>query len=255
MVGSATSAPPGKTEHDSLPVVIIAVDGPSGSGKSSTARGVATRLGLRYLDTGAMYRAATWLVLHDRIELADRDAIAQRVGSATFEIGTDPQDPRFSIDGHDVTAAIREPEISQSVSAVATVPAVRTHLVAAQQQIIADAGGDIVVEGRDIATVVAPNAPLKVLLTADPAARMARRQAELSAGDRQISDADLADQIIRRDDQDAQVAQFRIPADGAVEIDSTQLTLEQVIDRICAMAVSVADAAEQPVPDAGTEQA
>jgi cytidylate kinase len=218
--------------------MIIAVDGPSGSGKSSTARGVATRLGLRYLDTGAMYRAVTWSVLERGVDLSDTAAVAHRARELHLGISTDPQGPVFSADGTDVTAAIRDPKISENVSRVATNLDVRAELVRRQQHIIADAqrGGGIVVEGRDIATVVAPEAELKVLLTADPGARMARRGAELDGG---LSEAELRDQIVRRDADDATVAQFEVASDGAVEIDSTSMTLDQVIDTVCRLADQV----------------
>ncbi|MGH3465138.1 MAG: (d)CMP kinase [Kribbellaceae bacterium] len=218
--------------------MIIAVDGPSGSGKSSTARGVATQLGMRYLDTGAMYRAVTWSALDRGLDLTDTAAVAERARDLKLEVSTDPEHQSFAADGTDVTAAVREPRISESVSKIATNLGVRAELVRRQQAIVADSLRDagIVVEGRDIATVVAPEAELKVLLTADPDARMARRGAELN-GD--LSDAELRDQIVRRDAEDATVAQFEVASDGAVEIDSTSMTLQQVIDTICRLAEQV----------------
>ncbi|HZO68380.1 MAG TPA: (d)CMP kinase [Kribbellaceae bacterium] len=218
--------------------MIIAVDGPSGSGKSSTARGVATQLGMRYLDTGAMYRAVTWSALDRGLDLTDTEAVAERARDLKLEVSTDPEHQSFAADGTDVTAAVREPRISESVSKIATNLGVRAELVRRQQAIVADSLRDagIVVEGRDIATVVAPEAELKVLLTADPDARMARRGAELNGG---LSDAELRDQIVRRDAEDATVAQFEVASDGAVEIDSTSMTLQQVIDTICRLAEQV----------------
>jgi CMP/dCMP kinase len=218
--------------------MIIAVDGPSGSGKSSTARGVATQLGMRYLDTGAMYRAVTWSALDRGLDLTDTEAVAERARDLKLEVSTDPEHQAFAADGTDVTAAVREPRISESVSKIATNLGVRAELVRRQQEIVADNVRDagIVVEGRDIATVVAPEAELKVLLTADPDARMARRGAELNGG---LSDAELRDQIVRRDAEDATVAQFEVASDGAVEIDSTSMTLQQVIDTICRLAEQV----------------
>lgn len=213
--------------------MIIAVDGPSGSGKSSTARGVATRLGMWYLDTGAMYRAVTWSVLDREVDLDDTDAVAARAREIELKVSTDPGDGSVQADGTDVTAAIREPRISGAVSKVATNLEVRAELRRRQQQIIADAPAGIVVEGRDIATVVAPEAELKVLLTADPEARMQRRSAELSGG---VSADELRDQIVRRDADDSTVSDFQVASDGAVEIDSTSLTLEQVIDTVCQLA-------------------
>ncbi len=210
--------------------LVIAIDGPSGSGKSSTSRGVADRLGLAYLDTGAMYRAATWLVLHHG--LTDPDVVASRVAAAAMDFVTDPSAPTISIDGTDVTEAIRAPEVSRAVSSVATNLAVRQDLVARQQAIVAAAEHGIVVEGRDITTVVAPDADVRVLLVADPAARVARRQAEL--GDR-VDHAAVTDQVIRRDRDDSTVAAFTEAAPGVTVVDSTELSLEQVIDVICGL--------------------
>lgn len=216
--------------------MIIAVDGPSGSGKSSTARGVATRLGLRYLDTGAMYRAVTWSVLDRGIDLDDTAAVAARAREVDLAISTDPQRAQFSADGTDVTEAVRDPRISANVSKIATNLDVRAELCRRQRAIIDDAqpGGGIVVEGRDIATVVAPDAELKVLLTADQDARMTRRKAELAEGS--VSAEQLRDQIVRRDADDSTVAQFQVASDGAVEIDSTDLTLDEVVDVVCRLA-------------------
>jgi CMP/dCMP kinase len=227
--------------------MIIAVDGPSGSGKSSTARGVATRLGLRYLDTGAMYRAVTWSALDRGLDLSDVAAVAERARELRLDISTSPDAASVVADGTDVTAAIREPRISESVSRIATNLDVRAELIRRQQAIIADAAAGIVVEGRDIATVVAPHAELKVLLTADPEARMRRRAAELTA----VSADELRDQVVRRDADDATVAQFQVASDGAVEIDSTSMTLEQVIDTVCRLAKEAAN--HSPVdPGPGT---
>lgn len=216
--------------------MIIAVDGPSGSGKSSTARGVATKLGVRYLDTGAMYRAVTWSVLEQAIDLDDTAAVAARARDLDLSVSTDPQRARFTADGVDVTEAIRDPRISASVSRIATNLDVRKALISRQRAIIDDAqpSGGIVVEGRDIATVVATDAELKVLLTADQDARMARRRAELAEG--AVTAEQLRDQIVRRDADDATVSQFQVASDGAVEIDSTHLSLYEVIDVICRLA-------------------
>ena len=219
--------------------MIIAVDGPSGSGKSSTARGVATRLGFGYLDTGAMYRAVTWAALHYDIDMDDTEAVAARARALGLDVSTDPGHQVFRADRMDVTADIREPRISESVSKIATNLDVRAELIRRQRAIIADteaATGGIVVEGRDIATVVAPQAELKVHLTADADARIARRGAELDGG---VSTADLHDQILRRDADDATVAQFLVASDGAVEIDSTDLTLEEVVDAVSRLADEV----------------
>ncbi|MET9273065.1 (d)CMP kinase [Kribbella sp. NPDC003557] len=216
--------------------MIIAVDGPSGSGKSSTARGVATRLGLRYLDTGATYRAVTWSAVARGLDLDDTAAVAQRARELELEISTDPGHQFVIADGTDITAAIREPRISEVVSKIATNLDVRHELVRRQRAVIdaAQDGGGIVVEGRDIATVVAPDAELKVHLTADQDARLSRRGAELKSGS--VTAEQLRDQIVRRDADDATVSQFMVASDGAVTVDSTHLTLEEVIDVISRLA-------------------
>ena len=216
--------------------MIIAVDGPSGSGKSSTARGVASRLGLRFLDTGATYRAVTWSALEHGLDLDDTAAVAQRSRELRLEVSTDPAHQFVIADGTDVTTAIREPRISETVSKIATNLDVRKELIRRQREIIDDAQptGGIVVEGRDIATVVATDSELKVLLTADQDARMARRGAELAAGS--VTAEQLRDQIVRRDADDATVSEFLVASDGAVTIDSTHLSLEEVIDVISRLA-------------------
>ncbi|HET6739259.1 MAG TPA: (d)CMP kinase [Kribbella sp.] len=214
--------------------MIIAVDGPSGSGKSSTARGVATRLGLRFLDTGATYRAVTWSAVDRGLDLDDTAAVAQRARELELELSTDPEHQFVIADGTDVTAAIREPRISEVVSKIATNLDVRQELIRRQRAIIDDArpSGGIVVEGRDIATVVATDAELKVLLTADQEARMARRGAQVGS----LTAEQLRDQIVRRDADDSTVSEFQVASDGAVTIDSTDLTLEEVIDVISRLA-------------------
>ncbi len=216
--------------------MIIAVDGPSGSGKSSTARGVATRLGLRYLDTGATYRAVTWSAVDRGLDLDDTAVVAQRARELVLEISTDPGNQFVIADGTDITAAIREPRISEVVSKIATNLDVRKELVRRQREIIDDAqpGGGIVVEGRDIATVVATDAELKVHLTADQDARLSRRAAELGSGS--VTAEQLRDQIVRRDADDATVSQFLVASDGAVTVDSTHLSLEEVVDVISRLA-------------------
>lgn len=212
--------------------LVVAIDGPSGSGKSSTARGVAARLGLAYLDTGAMYRAATWLAVHEGVDLTDADAVTRLVAAADFDLSLDPQTTTVAIDGHDVTEEIRLPEVSAAVSAVATNLGVRANLVDRQRRLIGDAPSGVVAEGRDITTVVAPDADVRVLLVADPAARIARRHAELGE---EIDAADVHDQVIRRDRDDSNVAQFHSAAPGVVVVDSTYLDLDQVIDVICGL--------------------
>ena len=184
----------------SLAHVVIAMDGTAGAGKSTASRGVARRLGLRYLDTGAMYRALTWEVLRSGTPLGDADAVAERAERVTVSSGTDPDSPSITLDGVDVSREIRTDEVTATVSQVSAVPRVRRLLVDVQRREIG--AGGIVVEGRDIGTVVAPDADLKVFLTADPSARARRRAAELSDKhnrDLGFVQADLA----RRDSADA----------------------------------------------------
>jgi CMP/dCMP kinase len=208
--------------------LVIAIDGPSGSGKSSASRGVARTLGLRYLDTGAMYRALTWWFMANGTGTADEALIAARLAEPAIEVSTDPVGPWTRVDGQDVSREIRTPEVSAQVSVVARVPAVRERLIAQQRAIIAAAEPGIVAEGRDIGTVVATNAQLKVFLTADPQARARRRALELGAA----ADETEAAQS-RRDRLDA--AQSEKAAD-ALLIDASELTLDQVIEEITRLA-------------------
>ncbi len=243
--------------------IVVAVDGPSGSGKSSAARGTATALGLRYLDTGAMYRAVTWWMLEHEIDLTDQAAVAGLAGRLSVDISTDPAQQHVRVEGIDVTAQIRNRRVSNVVSLVAAVPQVRRLLIAQQQQIVADAArtaGGIVAEGRDIGTVVAPDADVKVFLTASEQVRAERRAAELAgrpspehAGPAVTADrangldgqappgADLtrAEQALR-DRRDA--AQSGMAA-TAVLIDATDLGLDDVIARIVGLAAAERTAA------------
>ncbi|MEU7619109.1 (d)CMP kinase [Micromonospora rifamycinica] len=206
---------------------VVAVDGPSGSGKSTVSRRLAVDLGARYLDTGAMYRAITWAVLRSGVDLADVAAVGKVAGEVELRIGTDPQGYGVTVDGVGVDADIRGPEVTGAVSAVAAVPAVRTLLVARQRDMITHAGR-IVVEGRDIGSVVAPDADLKVYLTASEAARARRRSAE-DAADVAATAADLA----RRDrlDSTRTVDPLRQSTD-AVELDTTELGIDEVVARL-----------------------
>ena len=161
---------------DSWAHLVVAVDGPSGSGKSSTARRTAAALGLRYLDTGAMYRAVTWALLQRAVDVTDAEQVAAAAANVQLAAGTDPGAPTITVDDVDVSVPIRGQEVTAAVSAVSAVPAVRARLVLLQRWLIGDGG--IVVEGRDIGTVVAPDAPVKVFLTADTSARAERRTAQ-----------------------------------------------------------------------------
>lgn len=207
--------------------LVIAMDGPSGSGKSSASRGVARALGFRYLDTGAMYRAVTWWMLHHGVDVEDAEAVAARAAEPVLSIGTDPDAPTVTVDGIDVAGPIRGPEVTAAVSAVSAVPQVRARLVAEQQAIIGD--GDIVVEGRDIGTVVAPHATVKVFLTASADARARRRTAELTGTTVEAQREAMA----RRDTLDStRTAAPLTKAPDAVELDTTELTLDEVIAEI-----------------------
>ncbi len=207
--------------------VVVAIDGPSGSGKSSTSRGVATRLGLRYLDTGAMYRAVTWWMLQHGVPVDDPAAVAARAGEPTIVSGTDPADPTITVDGTDVAAEIRTSEVTGAVSPVSAVPQVRARLLELQRAAID--GGDIVVEGRDIGSVVAPDAEVKIYLTADASARAARRAAEEGGSDLSATESSL----LARDRIDStRTASPLTMAEGAVHVDTTPYTLDEVVDLI-----------------------
>jgi len=213
--------------------LVVAIDGPSGSGKSSTARGVADRLGLAYLDTGAMFRAMTWWMLEHHIDVQDAAAVAARAGEPVIEAGNDPLAPSITVDGTDVADAIRGDEVTGAVSPVAAVPEVRARLLDVQRAVIEAASGGIVVEGRDIGSVVWPQAPLKLYLTADAEARAARRAAEEGGADV----AATRDSLLARDavDSGRATAPLVMP-DGALHLDTTDLTLEEVIDVIVGLA-------------------
>ena len=207
--------------------VVVAVDGTSGSGKSSTCRAVADRLGMRYLDTGAQYRAITWWMLREGVDVHDADAVAAHADAPVLVSGTDPLAPTITVDGDDVSVQIRSDEVNAAVSPVSAVPAVRARLVELQRSLIGDGG--IVVEGRDIGSVVWPDAQLKVYLTADPSARAARRALENGGADLSATQESL----LARDkiDSGRAVAPLTM-ADGAIHIDSTELSLDEVVDLV-----------------------
>ncbi|MFC3894468.1 (d)CMP kinase [Lentzea rhizosphaerae] len=215
---------------------MVALDGPSGTGKSTVAKRLAMALDARYLDTGSMYRAITVAVLRAGVDPADEVKVAEVADNAVLVVGTDPVKPGITLDGDDVSAEIRGPEVTLAVSPVSAAKHVRELLVAQQRAIIADAVGDvggIVVEGRDIGTVVSPDAPLKVYLTASAAARAQRRTKQDNAAGRESTvDAVLAD-VQRRDNYDSSraVSPLRAASD-AVEVDTTELDLAGTVDAL-----------------------
>ena len=214
---------------------VVALDGPSGTGKSTVARRLAARLGARYLDTGAMYRAVTLSVLRRGVALDDAEAIAQVAHDLDLSIGTDPLAPSIRLDGSDVSAEIRSAEVTRAVSAVSAVPAVREVMVARQRDLIG--GGGIVVEGRDIGSVVCPDARPKVYLTASAQVRAERRAGELGPD---IDVAAVAADIERRDRLDSSRATSPLQrAADAVEVDTTGMDVDAVVDRLAEMAAAV----------------
>ncbi|WP_329351347.1 (d)CMP kinase [Streptomyces sp. NBC_01261] len=209
------------------PAVIVAIDGPSGTGKSSTSKAVAAQLGLSYLDTGAQYRAITWWMVNNGIDLTDPIAVADSAGKAEIVSGTDPANPTISVDGVDVAGPIRTQEVTSKVSAVSAVPEVRARITELQRSLAAEAERGIVVEGRDIGTTVLPDADLKIFLTASPEARAARRSGELKGADVQAT----REALLKRDAADSSRKTSPLAkADDAVEVDTSDLTLQQVIE-------------------------
>ena len=223
---------------------VIAVDGPAGSGKSSVCRGAAERLGMRYLDTGAMYRAMTWAVLDAGIDVDDAAAVAAAAADVVLTSGTDPTAPTIHVGQTDVAGPIRGDEVTGAVSAVSAVPAVRERLVAIQRDEVeaaTAAGAGIVVEGRDITTVVLPDADLKLFVTADPAVRAARRAAQDADLGKPIVDVNQTETALReRDAKDSSRATSPLAqAEDAVVLDTTHLTLDEVIDQVCALVAAL----------------
>lgn len=218
---------------DTLPALrvgrplVVAIDGPSGSGKSSVSKEVARRLHLAYLDTGAMYRALTWFCVTSGIDLSDAAAVEQASRDLVLDLSTTPREEYVRVDGTDVTDAIREPAISSAVSAVATTLGARTELIRRQRELIEKHHRRIVVEGRDITTVVAPGAEVRMLLTASEEARLRRRGIQL--GGTQNAEQ-LAAQVTQRDAKDSTVVNFTQAADGVVTLDSSELDFEETVD-------------------------
>ena len=221
----------------------ITLDGPSGTGKSSVARAVAARLGAAYLDTGAMYRAATIAVLDAGVDLDDAEGIARAVAGATIEVGTTAGAELVQVDGVDVAERIRSAEVTRTVSPVSAVPAVRRQLVDQQRALVAAADA-VVVEGRDIGTVVLPDATVKIYLTAAPEVRAERRAGQLGLSE-PAEIAALAADLRRRDEYDSSRADSPLrPAADAIIVDSTDLDREAVIARVCELAGKAVRAGE-----------
>ena len=211
---------------------VIALDGPSGTGKSTVARGLARRLGFRYLDTGAMYRAVTWAVLRDRVDPEDAPAVTELAARTRITVTTDPDHQHVTVDGRSVDREIRSKAVTTAVSPVSAIPEVRALLVAQQRELIGS--GTVVVEGRDIGTVVAPDAPLKIFLTASPDARATRRSRQ-DGTDRSGTAADLD----RRDTYDSSRAHSPLrAAEDAVHVDTTMMEIDEVIQRLVDLAVA-----------------
>lgn len=222
----------------SVSPITVAIDGPSGSGKSSVSRAVARDLGLAYLDTGAMYRALAWWALERGLDLRDQAVLAEASRDLPLTISTDPDAPGIAVGGTDVGEAIRQTRISSQVSTVATNLDVRAELRRRQREIIEQERarrGGVVVEGRDITTVVAPDAEHRILITATEEARLARRALEVHGGADAAQLAATRDQVVRRDADDSTVSTFLEAADGVVTLDTSDLTLEQVIAAVLAL--------------------
>jgi CMP/dCMP kinase len=213
--------------------LVVAVDGPSGSGKSTISRAVATAAGLRYLDTGAMYRAAAWLALREHVDPSDCDRLTALVAAAPLDVRDDPAAPSVHIDGVDVTEAVRGQDVTTAVSAVSAVPGVRDVMVRRQRELIG--AGGIVVEGRDIGTAVVPDAPVKIFLTADPAVRAQRRSRQDGSGTGDVALAATQAELIKRDDADtSRAASPLTQAPDATVLDSTRLGIDEIVLEVMA---------------------
>ena len=212
--------------------LVVAVDGPSGSGKSSVSRAAASALAIGYLDTGAMYRAVTWWCLEEGVDLDDQEAVAQAARDIPLELGTEPTSPSVRVSGREIEDDIRTTRVSEVVSKVATNTLVRPILQQLQRDLIdriATETGGVVAEGRDITTVVAPDADVRVLLTASVEARLRRRSKELHGHDADHAVEATRDQIVRRDADDSTVSEFTEAADGVHLVDTSDLDFEQSI--------------------------
>lgn len=216
--------------------VVVAIDGPAGSGKSSVSRATARRLGFGYQDTGAAYRALAWSALDRGIDTTDAAAVIASLPGFDYRISTDPDHTVVQVGDTDVTEAIREPRVSAVVSQVARIPEVRAYLVELFRSVIRESlRPGIVTEGRDITTVVAPDADVRILLTASEEARMARRSLEVTGQSAEVT----AQQLSSRDVQDSRVVDFMNAADGVTTVDSTHLDFDQTVTAVVDLVTSV----------------
>jgi CMP/dCMP kinase len=227
--------------------IVVAIDGPSGSGKSTVSRRLAHELGLAYLDTGAMYRAATWWCGRRGVDLDDVPAVADAVRTMPLTMVTDPGDPRVVCDDVDITDAIREAQLTAVVSKVATNLEVRAELKRLQREIIeaaaaGGAAGGIVAEGRDITTVVAPDADVRILLLADEQARLARRAKERHGTADAATIEATRDEVLRRDADDSTVSTFLTAADGVVTVDSSAYGVAETFAAVLAVVTEAREA-------------
>ena len=217
--------------------IIVAIDGPSGSGKSTVSRSVAKEMGWSYLDTGSMYRAMTWFIQNRDVDVNNSEAVAEAAKSAEIVPSTDPVLPGIWVGDTDVSEPIRGQQVTSAVSAVSAVPSVRQQLVELQREIAQTASAGIVVEGRDIGSAVLPGADLKLFITADPAARAARRAAEVGADLEQVQKS-----LLKRDHADSTRATSPLEmAHDAILLDTTHMQLAEVIDHVLALAKELND--------------
>lgn len=235
--------------------IVVAIDGPSGSGKSTVSKQVASRLGLAYLDTGAMYRAAAWWCEHEGVDLEDSEAVTRAVETMPLTMGVNPEAPGVVCGSEDIASAIRDPHIAAIVSKVATNLDVRAELARLQREIIHSeaaglprafsAGAGVVAEGRDITTVIAPDADVRLLITASEEARLARRAADLEAAGKDIDAAALRDQVVRRDQDDSAVSQFLTAPEGVTLVDTSDMDLPETVEHVIALIESELDQAAE----------